>query len=180
MCFYRLKELLRTRLIECGWRDQLKAHCKDIVKKKGLECVTVDDLVTQITPKGRALVPDDVKRELLQRIRTFLAQQWTETPSRWKVITFASKTINISSSCWFWDIPEEQNKSKNFWTTLSSDFQLCYIMRETLKTCCLLFFQIQIYLFLLLWAIFFHFHLLTLPHPKCISTNNKFIFNLNF
>ena len=27
-CHSRLKELLRTRLIECGWRDQLKAYCK--------------------------------------------------------------------------------------------------------------------------------------------------------
>nr|XP_038935821.1 transcription and mRNA export factor ENY2 isoform X4 [Rattus norvegicus] len=45
----RLKELLRAKLIECGWKDQLKAHCK-------------------------ALVPDSVKKELLQRIRTFLAQ----------------------------------------------------------------------------------------------------------
>uniref|UniRef100_A0A670K3X7 ENY2 transcription and export complex 2 subunit n=1 Tax=Podarcis muralis TaxID=64176 RepID=A0A670K3X7_PODMU len=24
----RLKELLRAKLIECGWKDQLKAHCK--------------------------------------------------------------------------------------------------------------------------------------------------------
>ncbi|OWF50131.1 transcription and mRNA export factor ENY2 [Mizuhopecten yessoensis] len=71
----RLKELLRTRLIECGWRDQLKAHCKEVVKEKGLEHITVDDLVQEITPKGRALVPDDVKKELLQRIRTFLAEQ---------------------------------------------------------------------------------------------------------
>ncbi|XP_069112172.1 transcription and mRNA export factor ENY2 isoform X1 [Argopecten irradians] len=71
----RLKELLRTRLIECGWRDQLKAHCKEVVKEKGLEHITVDDLVQEITPKGRALVPDDVKKELLQRIRTFLADQ---------------------------------------------------------------------------------------------------------
>lgn len=63
------------RLIECGWRDELKSHCKEIVKRKGLEQVTVDDLVAEITPKGRALVPDDVKRELLSRIRTFLAQQ---------------------------------------------------------------------------------------------------------
>lgn len=31
-CFYhRLKDLLRTRLIECGWRDQLKQHCKGMV-----------------------------------------------------------------------------------------------------------------------------------------------------
>ena len=63
------------RLIECGWRDELKAYCKEIVKRKGLEQVTVEDLVAETTPKGRSLVPDDVKRELLSRIRTFLAQQ---------------------------------------------------------------------------------------------------------
>merc|ERR1711894_117126 len=71
----RLKELLRTRLVECGWRDELKAKCKDIVRQRGLEHITVDDLVAEITPVGRGLVPDQVKKELLQRIRTFLAQQ---------------------------------------------------------------------------------------------------------
>ncbi|XP_038067927.1 transcription and mRNA export factor ENY2-like [Patiria miniata] len=71
----RLKELLRNKLIECGWRDQLKAHCKDVVRRKGIEHVTVDDLVAELTPKGRELVPDDVKKELLQRIKAFLAQQ---------------------------------------------------------------------------------------------------------
>ncbi|CAK7314480.1 Transcription and mRNA export factor ENY2 [Vulpes lagopus] len=69
-----LKELLRAKLIECGWKDQLKAHCKEVIKEKGLEHVTVDDLVAEITPKGRALVSDSVKKELLQRKRTFLAQ----------------------------------------------------------------------------------------------------------
>ena len=71
----RLKELLRNRLVECGWRDQVKTHCKDIVKQRGLENVTVDDLVTEVTPKARQLVPDNVKKELLTRIRTFLAAQ---------------------------------------------------------------------------------------------------------
>ncbi|RUS87043.1 hypothetical protein EGW08_005196 [Elysia chlorotica] len=71
----RLKELLRARLIECGWRDELKAYCKEIVQQKGLEHITVDDLVSEMTPRGRSLVPDEVKKELLQRIRTFLAQQ---------------------------------------------------------------------------------------------------------
>ncbi|KAF4087966.1 hypothetical protein AMELA_G00077410 [Ameiurus melas] len=73
----RLKELLRAKLIECGWRDQLKAHCKEVIKEKGIENVTVEDLVAGITPKGRALVPDSVKKELLQRIRAFLAQHST-------------------------------------------------------------------------------------------------------
>uniref|UniRef100_A0A3P9JWX7 Transcription and mRNA export factor ENY2 n=1 Tax=Oryzias latipes TaxID=8090 RepID=A0A3P9JWX7_ORYLA len=70
----RLKELLRAKLTECGWKDQMKAHCKEVIREKGLEHVTVEDLVVEITPKGRALVPDSVKKELLQRIRAFLAQ----------------------------------------------------------------------------------------------------------
>uniref|UniRef100_A0A3P9KUK0 Transcription and mRNA export factor ENY2 n=1 Tax=Oryzias latipes TaxID=8090 RepID=A0A3P9KUK0_ORYLA len=49
----RLKELLRAKLVESGWKDQLKAHCKDVVREKGLEHVTVEDLVTEVTPKGR-------------------------------------------------------------------------------------------------------------------------------
>lgn len=71
----KLKEILRSRLVECGWRDQVKSHCKEIVKQRGLENVTVDDLVTEVTPKARQLVPDSVKKELLQKIRTFLAAQ---------------------------------------------------------------------------------------------------------
>lgn len=71
----RLKEMLRQKLIESGWRDQLKAHCKEVVKAKGVEQITVQELVAEITPKGRALVPDSVKKELLQQIKTFLAAQ---------------------------------------------------------------------------------------------------------
>ena len=71
----RLKQLLRDRLAESGWRDQLKQHCKEMVRERGLEQITVDDLVRDITPKARQLVPDTVKKELLHRIRNFLAQQ---------------------------------------------------------------------------------------------------------
>ena len=63
------------KLVECGWRDQLKQNCKEIVRKRGLENVTVDELVAEITPQGRQTVPDAVKKELLQRIRQFLAGQ---------------------------------------------------------------------------------------------------------
>ncbi|XP_059669971.1 transcription and mRNA export factor ENY2 [Cornus florida] len=68
----RLMELLRERLIECGWKDDMRALCRAFIKKKGSNNVTVDDLVHVITPKGRASVPDSIKAELLQRIRTFL------------------------------------------------------------------------------------------------------------
>lgn len=68
----RLKDLLRQRLVECGWRDQLKEYCKEVIRSKGLEKITVDELVAEITPRGRATVPDDIKADLLQRIRKFL------------------------------------------------------------------------------------------------------------
>ncbi|KAK7083114.1 Transcription and mRNA export factor eny2 [Halocaridina rubra] len=71
----RLKDMLRQRLTECGWRDELKEHAKDIVQKRGLQHITVDQLVKEITPKGRDLVPDTVKRELLAEIKKFLASQ---------------------------------------------------------------------------------------------------------
>lgn len=49
----RLKEMLRERLIQCGWRDDLKEFCKDVIRRKGLEKVTIEELVDEITPKGR-------------------------------------------------------------------------------------------------------------------------------
>eukprot|EP01114_Cavostelium_apophysatum_P017018 TRINITY_DN4963_c0_g1_i1.p1 TRINITY_DN4963_c0_g1~~TRINITY_DN4963_c0_g1_i1.p1 ORF type:complete len:108 (-),score=1.29 TRINITY_DN4963_c0_g1_i1:3-326(-) len=69
----RIKDMLRTKLVECGWRDELKQHCRDLIKQRGLENVTVEDLVVETTPKGRALVPQAVKAEVLQKIRKFMA-----------------------------------------------------------------------------------------------------------
>ncbi|GFW04261.1 transcription and mRNA export factor ENY2 [Trichonephila clavipes] len=68
----KFKELLRTRLSESGWKEEMKAVCRDIIREKGIENVSVESLVKEMTPKGRALVPDSVKRELLQRIRSHL------------------------------------------------------------------------------------------------------------
>ena len=69
----RLKELLRQKLVERGWRDELKEYCKEVIKSKGLEQISVGDLVSDILPTGRATVPDDIKAELLERIRKFLS-----------------------------------------------------------------------------------------------------------
>ncbi|CAL8089982.1 unnamed protein product [Calicophoron daubneyi] len=71
----KLKDLLRTRLNECGWREELKSHCREVIRTRGLENLTVDDLVTEITPVGRRMVPDTVKQELLDEIRTFLNRE---------------------------------------------------------------------------------------------------------
>ncbi|XP_053616729.1 enhancer of yellow 2 transcription factor-like [Plodia interpunctella] len=71
----RFKELLRRRLIECGWRDQVRMLCREAVKDSDSNNVTFDILVNRVTPRARALVPDTVKKELLQKIKTHLLTQ---------------------------------------------------------------------------------------------------------
>ena len=44
------------------------------MKERGVDKVTVDDLVAELTPKARSTVPDEIKKELLQHIRTFLTE----------------------------------------------------------------------------------------------------------
>ncbi|KND01706.1 uncharacterized protein SPPG_09120 [Spizellomyces punctatus DAOM BR117] len=71
----RLKEYLRQRLIECGWRDQMKAYAKQVITSRPHEQLNVDDLIQEITPKGRAMVPENVKADLLLRIQKTLQEQ---------------------------------------------------------------------------------------------------------
>ncbi|TMW59016.1 hypothetical protein Poli38472_007161 [Pythium oligandrum] len=68
----RLKEMLRHRLIESGWRDEMKSYCKEVIRNKGIDQVTVDDLIDEITPKARATVPDAVKADMLDRIKAVI------------------------------------------------------------------------------------------------------------
>ena len=78
----KLEEYLRQKLIECGWKDELKKYCLgkfidsklllDLIRNKGLEKINLDDLVEDLLPKGRALVPTKVKEDLLARIKHYL------------------------------------------------------------------------------------------------------------
>ncbi|XP_037311035.1 transcription and mRNA export factor ENY2 isoform X1 [Pungitius pungitius] len=72
----RLKELLRAKLAECGWKDQMKAHCKEVIKDKGLEHVTLEDLVVEITPKGRGYFTSDFCRLSYHHSHRVLVEGW--------------------------------------------------------------------------------------------------------
>jgi len=73
----KLKHILRERLQESGWRDHLKKYCKHFIEDNGIENITVDDLVKEITPQARKLVHDSIKKELLFKIRHFLSETQT-------------------------------------------------------------------------------------------------------
>ena len=102
--YERLKEILRQKLIDSGWRDELKEHTMSappppprtfaaaaqffaaataharapaaaLIRSKGDQQLTVEELTSEIQPHGRATVPDEVKADLLQRIRRFVEEQ---------------------------------------------------------------------------------------------------------
>jgi len=65
----RLRGLLRKKLADCGWHEEMRNISKSYIRSRGLDQVTFDELVAEITPKGRARVPENVKVDLLQEIR---------------------------------------------------------------------------------------------------------------
>merc|ERR1711918_338970 len=65
----KLEEYLRQKLVECGWKGELKKHCIEIIRQKGLDKINLEDLVEELLPKGRAMVPTKIKEDLLSRIK---------------------------------------------------------------------------------------------------------------
>ncbi|EDW78207.2 uncharacterized protein Dwil_GK16303, partial [Drosophila willistoni] len=81
----KIKDLLCNRLTECGWRDEVRLLCRNILMEKAVagavtsnSNLTLEQLITEVTPKARTLVPDAVKKELLMKIRTILTENETE------------------------------------------------------------------------------------------------------
>ncbi|XP_055380825.1 enhancer of yellow 2 transcription factor-like [Condylostylus longicornis] len=70
----KLKDLLRQRLMECGWHEQVSLMCREAIKEMG-SSANVDQIVARVTPKARTCVPDPVKKELLLRIKESLSAQ---------------------------------------------------------------------------------------------------------
>lgn len=50
---YRLRAVLREQLIKSGWRDSLKMECRRVVQEQGLDNISVDEIVKQVTPHAR-------------------------------------------------------------------------------------------------------------------------------
>lgn len=83
---------MKEQLIKSGWRDSLKSECRRVVQEQGLDNINVDEIIKQVTPQARgtvcpvnlfsstyfkskqylpftATIPNDVKQDLLQKIR---------------------------------------------------------------------------------------------------------------
>ena len=64
--------MLREQLIKSGWRDSLKKECRRVVQEQGLDNISVDEIIKQVTPHARCKL-------LWGSLHTF---------SKWKRINF--------------------------------------------------------------------------------------------
>lgn len=64
-----LTEILRSRLIECGWRDQVANMCRNLIQRHGVEQIRLEQIISDVAPKARQTVPDQVRTELLDMIK---------------------------------------------------------------------------------------------------------------
>ena len=96
----RLKEYLRVKLTECGWRDDMNRWCKEQVEKKTARtalapnappnaeqctlasCGITDEWVkNEVMPYAMKNIPDYVKEEVLRYIRDFMSSNPSQPES---------------------------------------------------------------------------------------------------
>ena len=65
----RIQHHLASQLSKSGWHDAMKDRAKELIRQRGLTNVTLDELVSELIPAGRSAVPNDVKGEVMERIR---------------------------------------------------------------------------------------------------------------
>ncbi|KAL3093112.1 hypothetical protein niasHT_022562 [Heterodera trifolii] len=68
----RVQEVVERRLHESGWAKRVESMCEEYIAKKGYERVELQAMVDELKDASRRIVPDEVKRELMQLIQEFV------------------------------------------------------------------------------------------------------------
>lgn len=70
----QLSEYLRTKLIESGWRNKLTTMCRESIHKHGVDNVSLREIIDDVSEEAKHSVPESIKNELLDKIRTVESQ----------------------------------------------------------------------------------------------------------
>ncbi|KAI7893238.1 uncharacterized protein EV154DRAFT_561463 [Mucor mucedo] len=49
----RLLQVLRLRLADSGWNDGLDAHCRETIRNRNLDDVSMEDLIKEVQEHGK-------------------------------------------------------------------------------------------------------------------------------
>ena len=61
----QLRQLLRKRLDESGWRRRLRDRVQALVYNMPFKKLSVEDVVQELAPKASSTISDEIKNELL-------------------------------------------------------------------------------------------------------------------
>ena len=61
----QLRQLLRKRLDESGWRRRLRDRVQTLVYNMPFKKLSVEDVVQELAPKASSTISDEIKQELL-------------------------------------------------------------------------------------------------------------------
>lgn len=64
-----LRDVLRTRLMESGWRDTVTTMCRELIDARGLESLSLEDMIAEVRQKARDSVPEQVKVDMIELIK---------------------------------------------------------------------------------------------------------------
>eukprot|EP00792_Barthelona_sp_PAP020_P004316 TRINITY_DN2044_c0_g1_i1.p1 TRINITY_DN2044_c0_g1~~TRINITY_DN2044_c0_g1_i1.p1 ORF type:complete len:134 (-),score=36.77 TRINITY_DN2044_c0_g1_i1:89-433(-) len=77
-----LRDILRAKLVNEGWRDQLKKHCQEVIRTKGVESINSDELCDEISIFARETFPQDLRIDLNKRVQQFLSEKMENKESK--------------------------------------------------------------------------------------------------
>ena len=67
---------LRSQLMECGWREEMRALVKQaILERGGVGRVSLEELVEDLKPRSQSAVPENVKSDLMQNVTSFMRKE---------------------------------------------------------------------------------------------------------
>lgn len=71
----RVRKELEENLIEVGWQNELYKYCIKVVRDRGVENISLDDLLAQVSPIARKNVPKELEQQVTGRVKNFLTKE---------------------------------------------------------------------------------------------------------
>lgn len=68
-----LRDFLVQSLQLSGWDDKVRLMCREEISKSN-GTISAEDIISRVTPKARKEIPDDVKAEMIAKIKSVLLE----------------------------------------------------------------------------------------------------------
>lgn len=71
----RLRKMIEDELDRCGWREEARQACREVILARGYDSVTVEQVVDEVGPRLRQKVPEELKKAVVDQMRAFLLER---------------------------------------------------------------------------------------------------------